>query len=34
VPVVGRYEPSDDDIRAAAEIGDRYRTVLAGHVLG
>ena len=34
VPVLDRYEPTEADIRSAAEIGDRYRTVLAGHVLG
>lgn len=34
VPVLSKLQPTEDDIRAAAEIGDRYRTVLAGHVLG
>jgi xylulokinase len=33
VPVLSKLEPTEADIRAAAEIGDRYRTVLAGHVL-
>jgi xylulokinase len=33
VPVLSQLEPTEADIRAAAEIGDRYRTVLAGHVL-
>jgi xylulokinase len=33
VPVLSKLEPTEDDIRAATEIGDRYRTVLAGHVL-
>jgi xylulokinase len=33
VPVLSKLEPTEDDMRAAAEIGDRYRSVLAGHVL-
>jgi xylulokinase len=33
VPVLSKLDPTDADIRAAAEIGDRYRTVLASHVL-
>jgi xylulokinase len=33
VPVLSKLEPTEADIRAADEIGDRYRTVLTGHVL-
>ena len=31
VPVASRHEPSPADERAAVEISDRYRSVLAGH---
>lgn len=31
VPVAGEFEPTDADVRAAAEIDDRYRSVLATH---
>lgn len=31
VPVAGEFEPTDADVRAAAEIGERYRSILTAH---
>jgi len=34
IPVINQYEPTESDLRAAREIGDRYRQILVDHAGG